>query len=284
MGGRGMIVHPGFIVVLVLLVAFIATFVGPPSNWRRYAMIIYAYFFTLVALFGALWPFFLEYKIDSDSRWRPAAIIVGCAEERGWSLPREVICAPAGQASDKAKFNALWLINLGGSMRVSEGAAEEPAFVIVSGGLVVPLYAVVLALIGSAVSMTRRVPEYQGKFVPHTVSSEQDTERMPKGKRLTSEEFAKLREHLVFQVMQVVSAPMIAVVAYYTLTPGTRTATVLIAFMSGFASASILMMLTAALVGLRERLVPGLAQSTDTPKRDSKPAEELQERSNQSEH
>ena len=31
----------------------------------------------------------------------------------------------------------------------------------INGGLVVPLYVVVLALFGGAISMTRRVPEYQ---------------------------------------------------------------------------------------------------------------------------
>jgi hypothetical protein len=57
--------------------------------------------------------------------------------------------------------------------------------------VVVPLYVIVLALFGSAVSMTRRVPEYQG----HSMDA-QDS--------LTN---VKARENLVFEIMQVISAP-----------------------------------------------------------------------------
>jgi len=60
-------------------------------------------------------------------------------------------------------------------------------------GLVVPLYVIVLSLMGSAVSMTRKVPEHQRRALD------------PK-EPLTN---AQAREYLVFQIMQVLSAPLI---------------------------------------------------------------------------
>ena len=46
----------------------------------------------------------------------------------------------------------------------------------INGGLVVPLYVVVLALFGGAISMTRRVPEYQRRALDsHDVLTNADT-------------------------------------------------------------------------------------------------------------
>ena len=78
---------------------------------------------------------------------------------------------------------------------------------------------------GSAVSMTRRVPEYQRRaFGSHETLSN-----------------AQARENLVFQIMQVFSAPLIVMAAYYLFGPDTRTTSVLVGFASGFASEPILL-------------------------------------------
>jgi hypothetical protein len=68
--------------------------------------------------------------------------------------------------------------------------------------------------------------------------------------------FARARELMVFQIMQVVSAPMIALTAYYLILPDTRTTSVIIAFVSGFASETILRLLHIAADGLTEKLDP----------------------------
>ena len=101
----------------------------------------------------------------------------------------------------------------------------------------VPLYFVVLSLMGAAVSMTRRVPEYQGQVVqgaPRPITRNQ------------------AREYLVFQIMQVVSAPLIAITAYYSIEPGSRATSVALGFASGFASETVLL----AIRALVEKLVP----------------------------
>ena len=107
----------------------------------------------------------------------------------------------------------------------------------------VPLYVVVLALFGGAVSMTRRVPEYQRRAMDW-----QDA--------LTNVE---ARERLVFQIMQVVSAPLIAVTAYYIYKPGTPAESVVIGFASGFASEPILLMIRSLVEKLSPAPVAGAA-------------------------
>ena len=74
-----------------------------------------------------------------------------------------------------------------------------------------------------------------------------------RGNRSHSQEPGRL---MVFQIMQVVSAPMIALTAYYLILPDTRTTSVIIAFVSGFASETILRLLRIAADGLTEKLDP----------------------------
>jgi hypothetical protein len=107
---------------------------------------------------------------------------------------------------------------------------------VVRGGLVVPLYVIVLALLGGAVSMTRRVPEYQRRAM--------DSQEL-----LTN---VQAREYLVFQIMQVVSAPLIAITAYHIVRPDSAIASVVLGFGSGFASEPILLMIR----GLVEKISP----------------------------
>jgi len=106
----------------------------------------------------------------------------------------------------------------------------------IQGGLVVPLYVVVLSLMGATVSMTRRVPEFQRRMTPG------DPEFMT---------YDAARESIVFQIMQVASAPLIAVTSYYIVEPSTRGNTILLAFASGFSSEVILLFIRAGLEKLR---------------------------------
>ncbi len=105
-----------------------------------------------------------------------------------------------------------------------------------SGGLVVPLYLVILSFIGGAISLTRRVPEYQKQAASDYVGTDRAPALPPR----------MLREFLVFQIVQFISAPFIAVVAYYLIGPTTTSASVAIAFAAGFASESVLLLIRAA--------------------------------------
>jgi hypothetical protein len=112
----------------------------------------------------------------------------------------------------------------------------------VKGGLVLPLYLVVFSLFGGAISMTRRLPEYQRRVTDaYRDDYEQERRWYPKLKPPISPE--QLREYVVFQVMQTLSAPLIAATAYSLLEPSNQASVVVIGFVAGFASEPILLRL-----------------------------------------
>ena len=109
------------------------------------------------------------------------------------------------------------------------------------GGLIVPLYVVVLSVMGAAVGMSRRLPEIQSQAA-HSVQSS--------GKGISA---IVARERVIFQIMQVLAAPLIAVTAFATLEPDTITAAALIGFTSGFASEAVLVKLRQASDALTQK-------------------------------
>jgi len=197
------------------------------------------YVFTGLALAGSLFPFgFPSLFKHSDLHEAPLGVLRGCARvvgDKDTFYPKEVRCDDAG--------NIQWIISIGGTVaneisagqngKTADAAAntnnDKPTPQQVIGGLVVPLYLVVLALFGGAISMTRRVPEYQRRA-------------MDAHDPLTNDE---AREYLVFQIMQLFTAPLLAVTAYYILNPSTSQQTVVLGFASGFASEPILVMIRA---------------------------------------
>ncbi len=112
----------------------------------------------------------------------------------------------------------------------------------VRGGLVVPFYLIVLSMIGAAISLTRRIPEYQKQAVPGYVGTGTAPYLSP----------PMLREYLVFQIIQFVSAPFLAAVAYFVMEPSTTQAIVGLAFAAGFASETVLLWVR----GLVEKMQP----------------------------
>lgn len=112
----------------------------------------------------------------------------------------------------------------------------------IQGGLVVPLYFIVLSLIGGAISLTRRVPEYQRRYSIHYTPTE-DKPRLDR---------ATVKEYLAFQIIQFISAPLLAMVAYYVFSPEKRSTLIALGFAVGFASEPILLMIRS----LVEKLSP----------------------------
>ncbi len=169
--------------------------------------------------------------------------------------------------ANKARLALLWV------------AGERASFVrgdsgfYVSGGLIIPFYLIVLSLVGGAVSLTRRIPEYQKQAAPGYVGIENAPALTP----------PMLREYLVFQIVQFISAPFIAAVAYYVLLPSTTSATVGLAFAAGFASETVLLWVRAAV----EKVRPAAEPDTPTgsvagtiPKLKDKSAGDLEQQTN----
>ena len=131
--------------------------------------------------------------------------------------------------------NYHYLLNIGGHLDRLEPPTidckdcKTPMFA-VRGGLPVPVYFIVLALIGGAISLAKNVPGIQKR-------SDVGWQGTPIEPRLTPGE---VRELLLFQVLQFVSAPLLAVAAYHTIRPDSMGSTVALGFLVGFGSDQIL--------------------------------------------
>ncbi len=244
---------------------------------RRSAMVSFSYVFAIFILLSPLWgrPLFERPSQDRNEANFPIVLVRGCAEPSKddpevkparvdpKSIPKEVRC---DTDTDQ------WLINIGGTI-VKAGqppASEKPGageqrevakkkpdkaevevksaamtLARIRGGLVVPLYFVIVALMGGAVSLLRRVPEIQRRSEHDYVGTEKEPRLSP----------GEVRERLGFQIIQFISAPLIAVTAYHAIGPESRTASVALGFSSGFASETILLMIRGIVEGIKPQSV-----------------------------
>ena len=191
------------------------------------SIFVYAYIFQGLMFVSAFSPF-VVLSGSSSTGESLAGVVHGCVldqEQDGSGLTRCANGAKDGQ----------WLLHIGSGQLQEQ--ADGP--VVLSRGLAVPLYVVVLGIIGGAVGMSRRLPELQRRAAHSYEEKHKDGNPNP----ISSIE---AREQIVFQIMQVVAAPLIAIVAFAALEPDTVTAAVLIGFASGFSSEPILLKLRAA--------------------------------------
>ena len=156
------------------------------------------------------------------------------------------------EAGGKAREIEQLLISVRRGLADIDAWLHEDAGFYVTGGLVIPLYLIVLSLIGGAVSLTRRIPEYQKQSACGYVGTDKAPFLDP----------PLLREHLVFQIIQFISAPFLAAVAYYGLQPSTTAATVILGFAAGFSSETVLLLIRAALDKLKPRTMAPVATGT----------------------
>ncbi|NBQ68852.1 MAG: carboxypeptidase regulatory-like domain-containing protein [Nitrosomonadaceae bacterium] len=178
-----------------------------------------------------------EVKNESDSQPLPKA---EKAENTGKTQN------PEGGTAGKA-----WVINIGGHIenctKDSDPNFGKSVSCQVKDGLLIPLYFIILALMGGSISLTRRLPELQKQAGAEHIA----TEQQPK---LTQYEF---REHLIFQMVQYISAPLLAILAYYLIEPGNITNSVVLAFTAGFASETILLMVRS----IANKITPGSGEA-----------------------
>ena len=238
------------------------------------------------SLVGALYAYMFE---------SPVAFVLGCVhdvkpEDTHW----EAVCQPSDPYANE------WLINIGGYVLVeggptvvavppapsnvpagganpagnssSTGAADSPGAqasstvagavsvppwpdinliglrwffprAVIHGGLTVPFYFILISVIGGAISLARKVPEYQAQFLDEKHSA------------------AEMRQHLVFQVLQVLSAPSLAIAAYVLITPSSPATSIPLAFAAGFSSEPVLKFITSAVQKFDGSSRPGSSSS-----------------------
>ena len=243
---------------------FIFAFTGNPSE-RRSEGVKFAYFF-VIASFSALAipPLVKSQAIGNE----PIGIISGCVKDG--KAPEQLRCtspnntpgdaaAPLVKSAEKNQPEGRnqWLVNIGGTLTPQSehpknngkvcdsnepeckiGSMNNRAYI--TGGLIVPLPFVMIALFGGAISLSRRVPEIQKCSEVDYIGSATEP-KLPAG---------EVRERLAFQIMQFISAPLIAVVAYQVIQPESQASSAGLAFMSGFGSEAILLMIRGVVGGM----------------------------------
>ena len=283
---------------LFLGLAFLYLFTGEICRTKMTAMVMFCYLITGLALLASVLPFVMGEAFWSQAgdqfEKTPIRVIEACLiEPPNTNLPDEIACGNDG------KRHHQWVVSIGGSIilnastntQVSSQPAKTAAAdasaklaippvtgdclannnrhpncdisentrVAIEAGLVVPLYVIVLSLMGGAVSMTRRVPEYQRRlncWYPATGlaagagQGDEDAPDCGDGQKALHPTCA--REFLVFQMMQVLSAPLLAMTAYFVFPPTTPALSVVLGFIAGFASETILLRIR----GLSELLSP----------------------------
>lgn len=191
--------------------------------------------------------------------------VTRCPDFKHATLPRvEASDTPAQAASERPIAQEVdrhyhWLVSIGGVTArryqpvfdgksplrpYPNGRFEPRQYVEVHGGLTVPLFVVVLAFIGGAVSLSRRIPEYQRR----ADSRYQPTDAEPKM------EAFQARESVVFQIMQLVSAPFLALTMWHLVGPTTLASAVGLAFITGFMSEHLLLLIRGMAEGIRPAL------------------------------
>ena len=246
---------------------------------QRNKWMIFAYSFMLLSLLLTISPFidplFKDVEVKPEKsylgtlRERPIAVFIGCTKDSKAAnlrcdentLPQNATKAsnevspvktnegtetssslgnddkrPKLLETAKTGQGYAWVINIGGHIEKchqdSDSAYGKSVTCEVKDGLLIPLYFIIMALMGGSISLTRRLPELQKQAGSEHIA----TEQQPK---LSQYEF---REHLIFQMVQFISAPFLAILAYYLIEPSNATNAVALAFIAGFASETILLM------------------------------------------
>ena len=162
--------------------------------------------------------------------------------------------APSSSASRQAQGSA-FPKQAASSPSETESKPKAGIMYRVAGGFVVPFYVVVFAFVGGVVNLTRRVPEYQKRSSSHFAGTTTES-------RVT---LLEAREFVVFQLMQLLSSPFVAMMAYYALEPKSVASAVGVAFFSGFATESVLLLLRGMFAGLRPEPAKTAAADPSTP-------------------
>ena len=274
---------------------FIHCFTGDADR-RIMDIFVFAYAFTIGAFAMLVLPFVGEQRQSASGAAPPSTmeLVRGCVRRGsagGLSEVSAVVLCPSGASADVPASAASWpagqptrytlLLAVGGvtatveedqSVKLAAAAAsappaapapekpvapaaEPPTHVEVVGGLALPFFVLVLSFIGGAVSLSRRIPEYQRRLHPQYTASPEESKMRP----------FEAREAVVFQIMQLVSAPFLSVATWYIVSPSGLASAATLAFGTGFASEPLLLMIRGMVKGIRPENAK-FPQKADDPK------------------
>jgi hypothetical protein len=253
---------------------------------QRASMFRFAYLFSLFSFALLVLPFTAMLRThDTPPDAGPIRLLRACVQPQPAARPASGVGGPVEfcpGSTPAGRVGYPWLVSVGGvvsqecdsgEFRCSKpieiatpagtsaaGAASTPALAkgpilySVSGGFVVPFYVVVFAFVGGVVNLTRRVPEYQKRSACSFIGTPTESQVS----------LLEAREFVVFQIMQLMSSPFVAMVAYYALEPKSIASAVGLAFVSGFATESVLLLIRGMVNGLRPETTKTTASTLAT--------------------
>lgn len=118
-------------------------------------------------------------------------------------------------------------------------AGDPPSIYQVRDGFVVSSMMVALAIVGAVINLMRRIPEIQKRSHVDFMGTDKEPQLQP----------CEAREFVAFQVLQLIAAPFIAMVALYVIAPQSLTSTIALAFVSGLFSEGVLLRIRALVEG-----------------------------------
>lgn len=173
-------------------------------------------------------------QVVGDVGGASAAVATQAAD--GTITPRKTTADTASASSPsphgEASAEELWA----GKLRTSVSKPHQ----IIEGGFVLPYYIVLLSFLGASIALTRRIPELQKRSEP----GYEGTIAEPRF------DFRTVREATVFQIMQLITAPFVAMVAYYAISPNSPASGIAVGFLSGFSSELVLLQIRGVVEGL----------------------------------
>ena len=205
--------------------------------------------------------------------------------------PSPVMADPS--PATPAATNNLAGVSSGGNPPPAASGSDQPSsvpgFAVVEGGLAVPFYVIMLAMLGGGINMTKKVPDIQKRYDVQALPSEtqgvvRSALTMPLaflglGPLITQTQGQRdtvqgIRKELIDSYMGLISAPFLAIAVYYLLqivaTTVTEPILVIVSFATGFISDGLVTAITGfatnTLAGLRGRPHGGGHPGTPAPR------------------
>jgi hypothetical protein len=281
------------IVSAAFSIGLITLFIGDLTRRRAHILFWITYIMSFMSLAVPIWAIIAvstsQYAVEMMEQ-APTGLIKGTA--RGVQRPQ-------------------WLVNVGGAVvppkevetkeetaPQKDGPAPQqsstpqenigtmelrptPGFAMVQGGLAVPFYVIILAMLGAGINMTKKVPGIQQTYNLNSLRPDSDSVagavfRTPMAlvpspsQDSIDEERAKtmlgIRKDLIDIYVGLISAPFLAIAVYYLLqviaTNIAEPVLVLVSFAVGFTSDSIVAAITTFASNMVSKLSPESSTGT----------------------
>lgn len=251
---------------------------------QRASMFRFAYMFSLFSFALLVLPFTAMLRThETPPDAGPIRLLRACVQPQPPARSASGVPGPVDLCPDPLPAGAMsypWLVSVGGVVAQECGTGEfkcskpiappgasaasaaaaasataaSPPLYAVQGGFVVPFYVIVFSFVGGIVNLTRRIPEYQKRSSCNFAGTPTETPVT----------LLEAREFVVFQLMQLLSSPFVAMVAYYALEPKSIASAVGLAFISGFATESVLLLIRGMVNGLKPETTKTTASASTT--------------------